>query len=291
MTQRWTQLLIPDLSEQAAELWTERLESVGAVAVTLTPRDARFDEPGVAPRADGMVELCALFESEDPQLAATLGPAFADLPPHTFSNIDDRDWTEAWREHFKPRCFSDRLWVCPIDTALDTHGSPVVRLDPGAAFGTGRHETTALCLDELCRTIGPAVRDLIDYGCGSGILAIAAAKLGVQAIRAVDVDPEALEVARANSVLNDVAARLVISAPDSMAEHETDVLVANILLQPLLQLSPRFARLVRPGGTLILSGLLRDQVDACVGVYRSSFAMLTPRFDGDWALLSGTRHD
>lgn len=291
MTQLWTQLLIPELSERAAELWIERLESSGAIAITMTPREARFDEPGVTSATEGTLELCALFDGSAPPLIAMLGQAFADLPPHTFAEIADRDWTDAWREHFKPRCFADRLWVCPIDTQLDARGFPVVRLDPGAAFGTGRHETTALCLTELCQTIGPAIQDLIDYGCGSGILAIAAAKLGVPRIRAVDVDPEALEVARANSALNKVAARLVITTPELMVEHETDLLVANILLQPLLQLAPRFAQLVRPGGNVILSGVLRDQVEACLAAYRSAFAMLAPRIDGDWALLIGTRHE
>jgi ribosomal protein L11 methyltransferase len=291
MSQRWTQLLIPDLSERAAALWTDRLESVGAIAVTLTPQEARFDEPGIDPESGGAVELCALFEDANPQLDTTLCHSFADLPPHRYAEVADRDWANAWREHFKPRCFADRLWVCPIDTPLDAQGLPVVRLDPGAAFGTGRHETTALCLTELCRTIGPTTRDLIDYGCGSGILAIAAAKLGVPRIRAVDVDPAALAVARANGALNGVAAHLDVTTPEALPEGEADLLVANILLQPLVQLAPRFARLVRHGGQVILSGVLREQVATCIAAYQSSFAMLTPRIDGDWALLIGTRHD
>ncbi|MCC6201916.1 MAG: 50S ribosomal protein L11 methyltransferase [Gammaproteobacteria bacterium] len=291
MTAQWIQLVIPDLGEQAAERWTGRLEAAGAMAVTLLPRDARFDEPGVMPAQGGTSDLCALFDAEPRQLITRLRTAYPDLPPHRCSCLADRDWTEVWREHFVPRCFADRLWVCPIDTPLDPGGLPVVRLDPGAAFGTGRHETTALCLTELCRTIKPATRILIDYGCGSGILAIAAAKLGVPTIRAVDIDATALEVARDNIERNEVAAGIEVSTPDELRDGSADLLVGNILLQPLLELAPRFAMLLRPGGTIILSGLLQDQTEECLTAYRSMFAMLPPRIDGDWALLIGTRRE
>lgn len=292
MTAIWSQLVFPNLTTEEVDHWSEQLEQLGAVAVTLTPCEPVFDEPGVTESSSWQrAELSALFACGVGSLSERLHRELAEFPSHQLLEIVDRDWTDAWREHFPPRRFAERLWVCPIDTPLEAEGLPVVRLDPGAAFGTGRHPTTALCLAALCEVIGPATRELIDYGCGSGILAIAAAKLGVPRILAVDIDPAALDVARANITLNQVAPQIFATDPQELPEHQADVLVANILLQPLVLLAPHFARLLRPGGAVILSGVLHDQAEACLAAYRPMFNMQAPRFEGDWALLCGTRHD
>ncbi len=169
-------------------------------------------------------------------------------------------WEREWLQHFAPIRCGERLWVCPHGHALDAPGAVILRLDPGLAFGTGTHPTTALCLGWLDAhaTAGEAV---IDYGCGSGILGIAALLLGAAKVRAVDIDPQALLATRDNAARNGISeAQLAVSAPEALSAAEpADLLLANILAGPLVALAPRFAALLRPGGTAVLSGVLEAQ--------------------------------
>jgi ribosomal protein L11 methyltransferase len=193
-------------------------------------------------------------------------------------------------DQFHPMRFGRRLWIYPwnIEPPADDADAIVVRLDPGLAFGTGTHPTTALCLEWL------DARDLsgttvIDYGCGSGVLAIAALKLGAARVVGVDNDPQALAASRDNAERNGVADRLALVAPDAFSEAPADVLVANILAGPLDELAPLFARCVKPGGELALSGILRGQETALLQRYAEWFEALQVEARDDWIRIAGRR--
>jgi ribosomal protein L11 methyltransferase len=212
-----------------------------------------------------------------------------------FEAVADRAWEREWLKDFKPMRFGRRLWVCPggqrpaageagIDTVL-------VELDPGLAFGTGTHATTALCLDWLDSGsdswLGGA--SVIDYGCGSGILAVAALKLGAVRAVAMDIDPQALIATRENAERNGVLEKVQVTGARDCGGATVDVLLANILAGPLIELAPQLAERVRPGGRIALSGLLLEQADAVTAAYRPWFDIgLTGARDG-WGVLTGCR--
>jgi ribosomal protein L11 methyltransferase len=217
--------------------------------------------------------------------------------------VADRAWEREWLKDFRPMRFGRRLWVCPggqrpPDSDLADHASgsdaePVLlELDPGLAFGTGTHATTAMCLEWLESGAENWLRDadLCDYGCGSGILAIAAVKLGARHALGMDIDPQALLATRENAARNGVADRVATTDDRACGGAIVDVLVANILAGPLVELAPLLADRVRPGGHLALSGLLLEQVDAVVTAYRPWFDLELATTREDWALLRGQRH-
>ena len=269
------------------------LEELGASAITTSEGDSEiFDEPGVPIDRDWQVfTVTALFEADVDRDAITvrLAPLLGPEAEASFTLLAEQVWAESWKDHWQPQRFANDLWVCPSWCEPPAEARYVLRLDPGRAFGTGTHETTALCLDWLAQEVGVAGARIIDYGCGSGILAIAAACFGASYVDAVDIDDDALVVARENIELNGYTERVRVGRPDTLLEHAADALVANILEAPLLVLAPRFARLVPHGGRIALSGLLTTQVPHVLAVYEAAFAMDAPRLRGDWALLSGTR--
>lgn len=291
----WLQLtLVTD--RERAPLLEAALENAGALAVTLA--DAG-DEPQLEPPLGttplwGEVLVTALFEPDPAsrQTAEALATRLEDLHtgPPRWEEIADQAWEHTWRDDFAPTRFGDRLWVCPRGQHPpdEPPGAVLVELDPGLAFGTGHHPTTALCLRWLDGTPLAGAR-LIDYGCGSGILAIAALKLGAATALAVDHDPQALEATRANAAENGVAAHLRVLSPQELPDEPADCLVANILAGPLLELAPRLAALVRPGGRLALSGLLADQAQTVAAAYAPWFDLEPPIVAEDWILLCGRR--
>jgi ribosomal protein L11 methyltransferase len=265
-----------------------------ALAVTLA--DAG-DEPQLEPAPGAAplwshVTVTGLFpaDAEARRRAERLAESLSGeiVGPPRFDYLDDRPWERAWLDDFAPRQFGRRLWVCPRGQTPDVGGAVIVELDPGLAFGTGHHPTTALCLRWLdgADLRGKAV---VDYGCGSGILAIAALRLGASRAVALDHDPQALEATRSNAQENRVADRLVVCTPDERPRELADVLMANILATPLIDLAPRFGEQISPGGELVLSGILRDQADAVAAAYASRFQFEPPWTDEDWVLLSGRR--
>jgi ribosomal protein L11 methyltransferase len=295
----WLQISF-DIAQEQAELIEAALENAGALAVTLG--DAG-DEPQLEPPPGSMplwqgVRLTALFEDDAEArtkveaLAAALAPQA--LAPPRIEQVADRAWERVWLDEFAPARFGRRLWVCPrgqmpdpVQTGPDT---VVVALDPGLAFGTGHHATTALCLEWL-DAADLANKTMLDYGCGSGILAIAALRLGAARAIAVDHDPQALEATRANALENGVADRLQVLLPEALGPIQADVLIANILAQPLVDLAPRLTDLVAPGGALALSGILQDQVARVAAAYGAGFDLFPPRVLEDWALIAGRRRD
>jgi ribosomal protein L11 methyltransferase len=276
----------------------ERIESAcfdaGALAVSLADAgDAPIHEP--APGETPLwreVQLTALFEASRKRrevvdaLQTALG---ANLPAHRFAEIADRAWEREWLKDFKPVRFGQRLWVCP-NGQHPPRAEPqpvIVWLDPGLAFGTGTHPTTAMCLEWL-EGASLSGRELIDYGCGSGILAIAAVKLGARHVLAVDIDPQALTATTDNAERNGVADRIDTGMPE-VARDAVDALVANILSEPIIELAPRFAALVRPGGSLALSGILESQAAAVTLACAPWFDMRTFATRDSWVCLNGER--
>ena len=205
--------------------------------------------------------------------------------------VRDTDWVRETQSQFTPTRISERLWIVPSWHQPPGEHAVVVRLDPGAAFGTGTHPTTRLCLAWLDESL-PAGASVLDYGCGSGILAITAAKLGAGTVVGVDIDPQALQAARANSRANGVDASYTGSHRLSHSATTFDVVLANILSNPLKLLAPALVARVAPGGSLVLSGILERQAEAVLATYRSADATLQLgvwRIDDGWVCLAGTR--
>lgn len=278
-------------------LAAENLESAclaaGAFAVTLSDAaDAPIfePEPGATPLWP-KVRISSLYgaAAQRARITEIVTAALGSVPPGlVFSELADRIWERECLADFRPICFGARLWICPHEQSVPAGDAVVVKLEPGLAFGTGTHATTALCLEWLdaARLSGSEV---IDYGCGSGILAIAAVKLGARRALAVDHDAQALLAAGENAERNGVAQQVEISESGAILPR-TDVLLANILAQPLIELAARFQTLLRPGGHLVLSGILREQAQAVAVAYRPWFEISPPVFRDDWVRLDGVRH-
>jgi len=215
-----------------------------------------------------------------------------ELPEHHLETLADRDWEREWLKDFGPMRFGRRLWVCPAGSEPGEPGAVVVRLDPGLAFGTGTHATTAMCLEWL-DSLDLAGKTLLDYGCGSGVLAIAALKLGCEQAHAMDIDPQAVLATRLNAAENGVQERLGVSGSADDIEGIFDVVVANILAGPLAELAADITQHVLPGGRLGLSGILSEQADAVRDAYAPWFDFDEPEFrsqDGQtWTRLTGSK--
>lgn len=204
--------------------------------------------------------------------------------------LEEQDWQQAYRDHFHPLQCADGLWIVPSWCIPPDPEAVSIRLDPGLAFGTGSHPTTALCLAWLAQFPLDGCR-VIDFGCGSGILAIAASKLGAAQVVAVDIDPQALDACRSNLEINAIdASRVTLCAPDRLAQDPADLLIANILAGPLIELAPRFAELVRRGGGILLSGILKTQLKEIQSAYQPYFSLDPASFREDWVSLSGQRN-
>lgn len=208
---------------------------------------------------------------------------------HKIEILEDKDWVREWMEHFHPMKFGKRLWVCPSTKPIPDINAVNVMLDPGLAFGTGTHTTTALCLDWLdAQNLNNKV--MIDFGCGSGILAIAAIKLGAKHVIGIDIDPQAIVASADNATRNGVSDQLSLYLPEDLPQGTlADVLVANILVGPLRELATTIETLVKPSGILALSGILAEQCEELMGIYGQWFAMQMPKIDNEWVRLSGTK--
>jgi len=289
----WLQLELESTPETAERL-SDLLSAGGACAVTL--QDAAdqplFEPPHGATPLWGATRVVGLFEA-DADIQAVLAAletalAPAPLPAWHLNPLEDRDWVRAWMDDFRPMRFGERLWIIPGETAPPDPGAVNIRLDPGLAFGTGTHPTTAMCLRWL-DAHPPREQTVIDYGCGSGILAIAAARLGARKVDAVDNDPQALLATADNALRNAVAERISTYLPDEFPPETEDLLLANILAGPLVSLAPRFADRVRPGGGLVLSGILAGQAEAVCEAYAGAFDIAQVEQEEDWVCLAGRR--
>jgi len=291
----WIEISI-SVAEEATGVAELALEQHGALAVTLQD-DA--DNPVLEP-GPGLTPLWPTVQVQglfDPGVdreriveALQVVPG-ADRPDRIrWREVGDQDWERAWMERFAPMKFGDRLWIVPGGMQIPFDPDNIeIRLDPGLAFGTGTHPTTALCLEWLdgqdIRT-----RSVVDYGCGSGILGIAAALKGAARVVCVDNDPQALEATRENARRNGVSHVVECFFPDDYSTAEADLVLANILATPLISLAPRLLRSLRPGGSLVLSGILEDQAERVLSAYTPGLAAPTVKVLEGWVRLQGTRN-
>ena len=293
----WRQFVM-DLETLNPDRVEEILLRHGALSVTYSDAGDRpllEPAPGDTPlwrdtRITGLFSMDADLGALEQDILRAFG--FTELPAHEVAVLEDRPWEREWLRDFGPMRFGDRLWICPGDSAVDEPNAVVVRLDPGLAFGTGTHATTALCLEWLD---GLALdgRTLLDYGCGSGVLAIAGLKLGCASAVATDIDHQAIVATRANASANDVGDRLTTLLDVNDADSRFDVVVANILAAPLIELASSIAERVRTGCPLALSGILSGQVGEVLEAYRPWIEFDEPveREHGGqtWVRLSGRR--
>ena len=292
----WQRLALVVEGNAAAAL-SDALEAEGALATEITDADAGtereqavFGEPGAEAAPWPHARVSALFPL-DADLAGALERALAESGAPAFSaasvdRLEDADWVALTQRQFDPIRAGERLWIVPTWHAPPEPGAVNVVLDPGAAFGTGSHPTTRLVLAWLERHLRPGDA-ILDYGCGSGILGIAALMMGAARATGVDVDPRALEAARYNASRN----RVNLDARDasSALPSDADITVANILANPLRMLAPLLATHTRPGGLLALSGILDEQADAVIGAYAPWMTLAVAGAEGGWVLLAGRR--
>ena len=272
-------------------------ERLGALSVTLT--DAG-DEPQLetAPGEERIWSetiVTGLFagDTDKASLEAAIRSAIEQLgimAEITLEPLEDQDWERAWMENFHPMQFGEHLWIVPRDRQppADAVDPVVVFLDPGLAFGSGTHPTTALCLQWLDSQDITGKR-LVDFGCGSGILAIAALKLGAGSALGIDHDPQALIASEQNAQENGVAGRLTLTKSNAPVCAEADIVIANILASILIDLAEQIGSLVRPGGQIALSGILAEQAAAVMAAYSGSFELETPREQEGWVLIAGRK--
>ena len=283
-------LTLDDLDAERVE---EACFEFGALAVSYTDqRDDPILEPAPGEfRLWPHSRLQALFpfDCKPQEIVAGLTHVLRIEPARiTVETLADKVWEREWLRDFHPMCFGHRLWVAPHHSHVHTQGAVIVRLDPGLAFGTGTHATTAMCLswlDEHARDGQVA----IDYGCGSGVLAVAAVKLGARIAHAFDIDPQALTATRDNATANQVENQVRVVASDAQLPTGADILLANILCGPLCELAPRFAALTAPGGKIVLAGLLATQAEEVTHACEASFEMASYASREGWTALTGVR--
>ncbi len=292
----WLQLTLEAL-DHAPEQLEDALLQAGALAVTLEDggdQPVLEPAPGETPlwahtRITGLFDAQTDIEVVKRQLRRFLHTP--DLPECRLTALEERDWVRVWLDHFHPMRFGRRLWICPTCQTPPDPEAVNIRLDPGLAFGTGAHPSTALCLEWL-DSADLRGQTLLDYGCGSGILAIAAAKLGAQRVWAVDIDPQALMASDDNAAENEVEDRIELADPSELpATLTVDILIANILAGVLIRLAPELARRVKPGGRLALAGILEAHADAVHAVFNRDFIFGSRRQREDWVLLEGRRRE
>ena len=289
----WLQLRINTSSEHAESIG-DMLTANGSQAVTYV--DAK-DTPMYEPKPGEVMlwpdtQVVGLFEADANMQgilarlskAKVLGPNFK----HKLEPLEDKDWEREWMDNFHPMQFGERLWICPSWRDVPDPDAVNVMLDPGLAFGTGTHPTTALCLTWL-DGIDMTGKTVVDFGCGSGILALAALKLGAKKVIGIDIDPQALQATEENARRNGVEDRLSVYLPEDQPTLEADVVVANILSGPLLALQDVISGFCKTEGLLVLSGILAEQVTSIETAYARDFVLEQSAIDGEWARVSGKK--
>ena len=283
---------------QHAEALADALLEAGALSASIEDADAgtaaetpQFGEPGsvTTPGWDRSRVIALLEAGADASaLVAACAPlaGLVDIPSFTQEEVAEQNWVQLTQSQFDPIRVSGRLWIVPSWHVAPDPEAIVLVLDPGMAFGTGSHPTTRLCLEWLERTVSTDI-SILDYGCGSGILAIAAAKLGAKEVLGVDIDLQAVSAAKSNAELNTVSARFEDSTKEIKGQF--DIVVANILSNPLKALAPAICAHVRPGGRLALSGILTEQSDDLIEAYSPYVALSVADSRDGWVCLAGIK--
>lgn len=291
----WIQVKLNATSENAEQISDMLMEETGALSVTfLDAKDVPIFEPLPGEtRLWGETDIVALYDAETDmdlviaQLKASsvLDENFA----YKVEQLEDKDWEREWMDNFHPMKFGERLWICPSWREIPEPDAINVMLDPGLAFGTGTHATTALCLEWL-ESIDLTGKTVIDFGCGSGILAIAAIKLGAAKVVGIDIDPQAITASKENAARNGVVDQLELFLPQEQPENlVADVVVANILAAPLRELSSIITAHVAPGGALAMSGVLDTQALDVASYYSENFTLDAIAEQQEWCRISGIK--
>ena len=289
----WIQIRI-NATAKTADKVSNMLLGRGAQAVTfMDAKDVPVYEPmpGETPLW-GETEVMGLFDAEtDPApTIAFFQQIFGEDMGYKVEQLEDKDWVREWMDHFHPMQFGERLWICPSWRDVPNPDAVNVMLDPGLAFGTGTHPTTALCLQWL-DGLNLTGKTVVDFGCGSGILGIAALKLGAARVIGIDIDPQAIQASRDNAARNGVADQIELYLPaDQPQDVEADVVVANILAGPLRELAPLIAGHGKPGSLMALSGVLESQAPELETIYGQWFEMDPTAVKEEWCRLSGRKH-
>ncbi|PCI58457.1 MAG: 50S ribosomal protein L11 methyltransferase [Gammaproteobacteria bacterium] len=290
----WIQLRL-QADEDSAEKQSDWLSACGAQAVTFFDnKDTPIYEPlpgdeqvywadtivmGLYDAAHDMDKVLTYLQSIHPDKNAMR---------YKIEQLEDKDWEREWMDNFHPMKFGQRLWICPSWLEVPEPDAVNVMLDPGLAFGTGTHPTTALCLTWL-DSLDLTGKTVVDFGCGSGILSLAALKLGAKAVIGIDIDPQALQASKANAERNGVSDRLSLYLPKDQPNLKADVVVANILAGPLRELAPTIIEFVTEGGNLALSGILEEQAESLQQIYGQWCAMDPMTVQDEWVRLDGIK--
>jgi ribosomal protein L11 methyltransferase len=288
----WIQIKVT-VDETKVKKISSMLQGSGAQAVTyMDAQDIPIYEPPIgSTKLWKNTVVTGLYEADtDPfKIVRFIEKVMGDQAVCKVEQLEDKDWVREWMEHFHPMKFGKRLWICPSWCEIPEPEAVNVMLDPGLAFGTGTHPTTAMCLEFLDGSDLKG-RSVIDYGCGSGILAVAALKLGAESVVGIDIDPQAVQATGDNARRNGVEGRIEVYLPENRPEKlEADILVANILAGPLRELASDIARLVKKGGRLALSGILETQAEEISKVYSQWFDMDEVCSKDEWSRISGTK--
>ncbi|CAM3288779.1 50S ribosomal protein L11 methyltransferase [Xenorhabdus nematophila] len=290
----WIQLRLNTTGQQAEALGDELVES-GAVSVTFQDsHDTPIFEPLPGEtRLWGDTDVIGLYDAETDMKVVVSQleqvPALGKEFIHKIEQLEDKDWEREWMDNFHPMCFGKRLWICPSWREVPEPGAVNVMLDPGLAFGTGTHPTTSLCLQWL-DGLDLAGKTVIDFGCGSGILAIAALKLGAKHAIGIDIDPQAIQASRDNAERNGVSGQLTLYlSKDQPADLECDIVIANILAGPLRELAPIIGSLPKSGGLLGLSGVLASQAEGVAQAYDNEFIIDPIAEQEEWCRITGIK--
>ena len=289
----WRQLHL-QLKSTEIDAVSDALHELGAVAVTMVDAEDNpiFEPPlGTTPLWE-QTQLTGLFDASRDldTVLSELASRFGDgvVVQSRQDDLAEQDWERTWMDGFKPMLFGNHLWIVPSWHDAPNPDGANIHLDPGLAFGTGTHPTTALCLEWL-DAHPPKGQLVIDYGCGSGILAIAALKLGAEQVMGIDTDPQALMASGENATKNKVDDKLELFLPEAMPAAQCDLLLANILANPLTELAEKITHLVKTGGNIILSGILTEQAEELHQIYAQWFDMAPIVHKEDWVRLEGVK--
>lgn len=278
--------------KQQVEAYSQLLMDLEAQAITL--QDAEEQDlleplPGETPLWQ-KTWVTGLFSHElnAKEVLAQIQVQLANMPPYQVRQLQDQAWERVWLEYFRPICFAQRFWICPSQWTPPEPDTPTLILDPGLAFGTGSHATTYLCLQWLAQQ-NQLASPLLDFGCGSGILALSALKMGVQQAYCVDIDEQALVATRDNAQRNGLQDQIVCSKPEGLGTQKYPLVVANILLEPLCQLADWLCSLLQPHGELVLSGVLANQFPKLKQAYSPFVKLRILDSRQDWILVYGEK--
>lgn len=291
--------LIAELERDRAEALSDALIELGALSVSVEDADADtpdeqplFGEPGLTPERTAWQHsrvIALIGDDQDPAVllaAAANELGLAETPKFSLREVEEQDWVRLTQSQFDPIQIGERIWVVPSWHDAPDPDALVLELDPGLAFGTGSHPTTRLCMEWLEQHVQPG-HSLLDYGCGSGILAILAKKCGANPVIGIDIDPQAVESARHNSERN--RTEVTYGLPDDLQAGEFDIVVANILSNPLKLMASMLSSRVKPGGRIALSGILARQAEEVAQVYARWIDISVWREHEGWVCLAGTR--